>query len=149
MRARRGEVGRTEILVALAIVAVLALITVPVIWSMSRKSRRDEVRENVDSIRKAEIEHMQAFNEYVSADAAPRAPHAVDAQSVPWVATDGFQRLGWAPAESSLRGSYSVTATRDGFTVHGSCDVDGDGHRALYEATDDEPTTLTTDAGVY
>ena len=149
MRARRGEVGRTEILVALAIVAVLALITVPVIWSLSRKSRRDEVRANVEAIRQAEIDHMRAFNEYVSADAAPRPPHAVDAQSVPWTPTDGFQRLGWAPPESGVRGSYSVTASRDGFTVHGSCDVDGDGHRAQYEATDKESATLTTDASVY
>ncbi len=145
----RGEVGRTEILVAVAVLAVLTLIIVPVIWSVSRNARRAEVPLNVEAIRMTEISYHKAFTEYLSADAAPRPPHAVDADAVPWVASDGFRRLGWAPADAEVRGSYSVTANKKGFTVHGACDVDGDGHRALYQADTDHEATATTDNGVY
>ena len=68
---RRGEVGRTEILVGLAVLAVLVLITVPLIWSMARRSRREEVAENVEAIRQRELENMRTFSEYLAADAAP------------------------------------------------------------------------------
>jgi hypothetical protein len=146
---RRGEVGRTEILVAVAVLAVLTLIIVPVIWSFSRNSRREEVPLNVDAIRATELSYHKAFSEFLSADAAPRPPHAVDAEAVPWVPSDGFRRLGWAPADAEVRGSYSVTATRTGFTVNGACDVDGDGHRALYQADAEHPAAATTDNGVY
>lgn len=146
---RRGEVGRTEILVGLAVLAVLVLITVPLIWSMARRSRREEVAENVEAIRQRELENMRTFSEYLAADAAPRPPHTVNSDPVPWVPSPGFQRLGWAPSESDVRGSYSVTVAGGEFVVRGSCDVDGDGHRAIYEATADKPASLTTDASIY
>jgi Tfp pilus assembly protein PilE len=147
--ASRGEVGRTEILVAVAVLAVLTLIVVPVIWSFSRSSRRAEVPLNVEAIRLTELSYHKAFTEFLSADAAPRPPHAVDAEAVPWVPSDGFRRLGWAPADAEVRGSYSVTANKTGFVVHGACDVDGDGHRALYQADADHEAAATTDNGVY
>ena len=147
---RRGEIGRNEILVGVAVVAVLALIAVPVVWSTNRKSQREEVRINVDAIRLRELDNKAVFSEYLGADAAPRPPHAVDATPVPWVPTEGYRRLGWAPEQTEVRGAYSVTLTPDGgFLVRGACDVDGDGRRAIYEATADRPATLVTDAGIY
>lgn len=150
---RRGEVGRTEILVGLALLAVLVLITVPVGWSMARRARRAEVAENVEAIRQRELENMRTFSEYLAADAAPRPPHTVNGDAVPWVPSPGFERLGWAPSDTDVRGSYSVTITQGAggrdFLVRGSCDVDGDGHRAIYEATAAQPAALTTDASVY
>lgn len=146
---RRGEIGRTEILVGLALLAVLALIVVPLVWSMARRSRREEVAENVEAIRQRELDNMRTFSEYLAADAAPRPPHTVNGDAVPWVPTPGFERLGWAPSESEVRGSYSVTVANGDFVVRGSCDVDGDGHRAIYEATSTRPAALTTDASVY
>ncbi|MBA2322198.1 MAG: hypothetical protein H0V89_13720 [Deltaproteobacteria bacterium] len=134
---------------AVAVLAVLTLIIVPVIWSFSRNARRDEVPLNVEAIRATELSYEKAFNEFLSADAAPRPPHAVDADAVPWIPSDGFRRLGWAPADAEVRGSYSVTATKTGFVVHGACDVDGDGHRALYEADVARAAVATTDDGVY
>lgn len=145
---RRG-LGRTEILIGVAVVAVLALITVPLGVSMSKKSRRAEVPLNVDAIRTAEIEYQSAFSEYVPADAAPRAPHAVDADAVPWQPTDGFKRLSWAPEQDEVRGSYSVQATRDAFTVTGACDVDGDGNRAIFTATVEQGALMVSDGNVY
>ena len=133
----------------LAILAVLVLITVPLVWSLARRARREEVAENVEAIRQRELENMRTFTEYLAADAAPRPPHTVDGDPVPWVASPGFARLGWAPSEPEVRGSYSVTVSGGDFVVRGACDVDGDGHRAIYEATAARAAALTTDASVY
>lgn len=148
VRRRRG-VGRTEVLVALAILVVLALVAVP--WGLheSKKSRRAEVPLNVDSIRMAELQYHSAFREYVSAEAAPRSPHAVDPTPVPWEPSAGFRELSWAPEQARVRGSYSVQATADGFTVTGACDVDGDGNRAVYTATADQEARMVSDANTF
>ncbi|MEZ5397897.1 MAG: hypothetical protein R2724_34735 [Bryobacterales bacterium] len=45
-------------------------------------------------------------------------------------------------------GSYSVQADGAGFKVTGSCDVDGDGQRATFEATHEVEAHATSPAGV-
>lgn len=145
---RRG-IGRTEILVGVAVVAVVVLISVPLGLNMSKKSRRAEVPLNVDAIRTAEIEYQSAFSEFVAADAAPRPPHAVNAEAVPWAPSEGFKRLSWAPEQEMVRGSYSVQADRNGFTVTGACDVDGDGNRAIFTATVEQSAQMVSDSNIY
>lgn len=146
---RRRGIGRTEVLIGVAVVAALALITVPLGVSWSKKSARNEVPLNVDAIRTAEIEYQSAFSEYVSAEAAPRPPHAVDTELVPWAPTDGFRKLSWAPEQAEVRGSYAVQADRDGFTITGACDVDGDGNRALFTATREQEAHMVSEANTY
>lgn len=136
-------------LLAVAGVAVLALAGVPIAISWSRQARLTEVVQTVESIRTAEIENRRAFGEYVGADAAPRPPHAVDAIAVPWIPTEGFEKLHWYPAGEDVRGSFRVVLTATGFVVHGACDIDGDGERALVEATEELPAHLVTPAGTY
>jgi Tfp pilus assembly protein PilE len=150
MRAARRGIGRTEVLIGVAVVAVLGLIAVPLVLSMGKKSARQEVPLLVDSIREFEFAYQEPFGEFVSAEPAPRAPHEVDENPVPWKSNAGFDKLGWAPADvAEVYGSYRVAATSTGFKVIGTCDVDGDGERAVYEATDKEPATAKTDASVY
>ena len=147
--ARRG-VGRTEVLIGAAVVVVLALIAVPIVMGTSRKSARAEVPLLVDEIRELELRYRSSFGEYVSAEPAPRLPHLVDAAPATWASNRGFDAIGFAPPEpEAVVGSYKVAATEAGFTVTGTCDVDGDGRRAVYVATEAEPARLITDAGVY
>jgi type II secretory pathway pseudopilin PulG len=148
-RAERRGIGRTEIIIGVAVVAVLVLIAVPLGLNMGKKSKRSEVRLNVDSIRLLEMTHKDAFDEYVSADPAPRGPTEVDPNAVPWVPTEGFVKLSWQPEQAEVRGSYSVSANRKGFTVTGTCDIDGDGRRAVFTATESQGATLTTEESVY
>lgn len=143
------NVGRSQVLVGVAVLAVAILIIVPIVVSNSKSNRLEELEKNVNAIRIAEIEYRQAFGEYVSADAAPRAPHAVDGNPVPWVPSNGFRKLSWAPDDEQVIGSYQVQADKDGFKVIGACDVDGDGERAIYEATHEQQAHAVTGAGVY
>lgn len=143
------NIGRNEILIGVAVLAVAILIVVPVVVSSSKSSRLEEVERNVEAIRAAEIDYHNAFGEFVSAEAAPRAPHAVDPNPVPWAPSEGFRKLSWAPETDTVIGSYQVQADKDGFKVIGACDVDGDGERAVFEATADAPAHAVTSSGVY
>jgi Tfp pilus assembly protein PilE len=134
---RRG-IGRTEIIVGVAVVAVLVLIAVPLVMGMSSKSSRTEVPMVVDAIREAEIKYHREFGDYVSAESTPRKPHEVNATPVPWASNRGFDTIGLVLPNgiSEVYGSYKVTASKDGFVVVGTCDIDNDGARAVYEASD-------------
>lgn len=149
MHQRRGEIGRTEILIGVAVVAVLALIAVPLGLNRAKNSKLSEVPLNVDLIRVSEIDYHSAFSKYVPATAAPREPHAVDTELIKWVPSPGFEKLSWAPEGGEVRGSYQVRTTDDGFEVEGACDVDGDGQRAIFKATKDATAAATTASGVY
>lgn len=151
-RARRGEVGRNEILIGVAVVALLLLIAVPFGISKSKKSRRAEVPLLVKAIHQAETDYKAAFSAegYVNCEAAPRPMHAVDKNPVPWASNRGYDRLAWAPEGAEVYGAYKVTVEGDGFVVNGACDIDGDGERALFKAAkDDTEAVMETEASVY
>jgi hypothetical protein len=143
------NIGRNEILIASAVVAVLILVAVPLLLSGNRDGQLAEVPLNVNAIRIAEIQYHDAFGDYIAADAAPRPLHAVDATAVPWEPSRGFKRLSWSPETAEVVGSYAVTVTEEGFTVVGACDVDGDGSRATFEATLQAEAKATSAEGVY
>jgi type II secretory pathway pseudopilin PulG len=143
------NIGRNEILIGVAVLAVAALIVVPILVSNNKSSRLEEVERTVQAIRKAELDYHDAFGEYVSAEAAPRPSHAVDPNPVPWVPSEGFRKLSWGPDQDQVIGSYQVQADKDGFKVVGSCDVDGDGQRAIFEATQDTDAHQVTESGIY
>lgn len=143
------NVGRNEILIGVAVLAVAILIIVPIVVSSSKSSRVEEVERNVNLIRTAELQYHEAFGDWVSAEAAPRPAYAVDPNPIPWVPTDGFRKLSWAPDDAAVIGSYQVQADASGFKVIGACDVDGDGERAVFEATADTEAHLVTGSGVY
>ena len=153
-RDRRGEmeIGRNEVLIGVAVVGVLLLIAVPFGISKAKKSKRGEVPLLVQAIHATEVTHAAAFKDegYVAAEAAPRAMHAVSDETVPWASNRGYDRLAWAPESAEVYGAYKVTLEGDGFTVHGACDVDGDGERALYaQGKDAAEAAMGTEANIF
>ncbi|MEZ4236250.1 MAG: hypothetical protein R3F59_08840 [Myxococcota bacterium] len=143
------NVGRNEILIGVAVLVVATMIAAPMLISGRKSDRVGEVEANVEAIRQAELQYHDAFGEYVSAEAAPRPAYQVDPNPIPWKPTDGFRKLAWAPESTEVVGSYSVQADGAGFKVTGSCDVDGDGQRATFEATHEVEAHATSPAGVY
>lgn len=148
MHDRRG-IGRTEVIVGIVVVVVVIVIAIPLLGGTSKKTARAEVPLHVDAIKLAEVTYSEAFEEFVSAEAAPRAMTAVNQDRVAWAPTPGFVKLAWEPADPELYGAYMVTTKDGGFTVTGTCDVDGDGTRAIYTATADDNATRTTPEDVY
>ncbi|NCG22452.1 MAG: hypothetical protein GWP91_25835 [Rhodobacterales bacterium] len=149
-RNRRGEIGRNEIIIGVAAVAVLLLITVPLALNSANKSARGELPLTIASIRTAQIEYQSAFGEYVACEAAPRAMHAVTAEPVSWTTSPGFKKLSWAPEGTEIYGAYTVKLEGDSFVINGACDVDGDGTRALFKASkDDAEAVMVSESSVY
>ncbi|MCB9677006.1 MAG: hypothetical protein H6737_17955 [Alphaproteobacteria bacterium] len=143
------ELDRTKMIIG-AVVLLVGIVVLTVVFSgVNKKSLRAEVPTNVESIRQAEIEYHGAFESYVSAEAAPRDPLHVDSKAVAWKPSAGFEKLSWAPEQAEVRGSYSVNAKVDGFTVTGVCDVDDDQSQARFQATLDQEAHSLTDASVF
>lgn len=143
------EFGRNQALIAGGLVLVGLLIAGLILMGGgANNAGRDELLKNCEAIRQAEIQYKQAFESYVSADASPRDPVSVDAMPTKWTASRGFKKLSWEPTGDVL-GSYTVTATADGFTVVGVADADGDGRQARCEATQDDAAKLTSADDIY
>lgn len=135
---------------ATVVLVIALLVATPMMLSSGRAGRLDQIRDDVESLRAAELDHREAFGRYVTADAAPRPPQAVGAEPVPWSPSTGFSRLAWAPAEpSEVFASFSVSLTPTGFRVTGVSDLDGDGVPAMIEATEQSPATAISPSGVY
>jgi hypothetical protein len=132
------------------VVLVLGGIVLVLTLRSGNGAAREELPRLVNSIRKFELDNYGPFQEYVSAEPAPRPAHAVDGNAVPWASNDGFDKLGWAPDDvGAVVGSYRVAATATGFTVTGTCDLDGDGERAVFVATEKEEAKAVSDPSVY
>ncbi len=151
-RGRSGRAG-TELLVGIGVIVVLVLLGIPLVTSLLRKSAREELPLIVDEIRKFELAYQRPFGEYLSAPYAPRPPTAVDGEKAPWQGNAGYEKLGFSPVEAlgveELYGTYRVAITESGFTVTGTADIDGDGERSVYVATESEPAHPTSDPSVY
>lgn len=135
--------------VPLALLLGLTAYVLPPFVNMSWRAKRQEVPENVTSLITAERAYRASFDAYVAAERSPRL--TPDKQMAKWVASEGFEALGWAP-QGDVRGVYWVELRADGagFTIHGRCDLDADGEVAEFIATEaDEAARLITDPDVY
>jgi len=148
---RRG-IGRTEWMIGGAVVGVLLLLAIPFALS-SGGGERDEVPLIVEEIRKFENVHHAAFDEFVSVEPTPRTPHELNGEAVPWRTNAGLEKIGFSLEQhlgrTEVVGSYKVVATDKGFTITGTSDIDGDGIRATFVATESEPVKMTTPDDVY
>ncbi|MEN0063098.1 MAG: hypothetical protein AAGA48_13165 [Myxococcota bacterium] len=134
--------------VALVIVAVLAVLGVAFLPS-STGSRLEAIRANVDALRAAELDHLEAFGHPLPAAASPRAPRGLTAEPVPWVPSEGFRALAWAPSDrDAVFASYAVTVEGSEFVVTARCDLDGDGVLAEVQATHETAAVLRSPSAV-
>lgn len=140
---------RTWLLMAAAAFAVLLVIVVPLFLSGNKSAERDAVAQQVEGIRQAVLDYHDAFGEFVDATVAPRAFEQVNADAVLWQPSEGFRALSWQPPTDATRAAFKVDLTSDGFVVTGTCDLDGDGQRAVFKATHDQAANATTDRGVF
>lgn len=112
----------------------------------------EELEPTINSIKLQELAYDAAFDEFIAADAAPRAVTALTPEAVAWVGNPRFDRLGWRP-DGPVAGCYEVHVTRseDGrahFQVDGWLDADGDGVPAHWMATEETNATRVSAEGV-
>lgn len=130
-------------------VAVVAVLGVA-LWPSGSSAQLDAIRANVEALRLAELDHLDAFGAPVAAAAAPRGPRELSSEAVPWAPSEGFRTLAWAPADrEAVYASYSVTVEGDDFVVTARCDLDGDGALAEFQATREAASVLRSPPAVH
>ena len=142
--------GRNELLIAGAVLVIALLVATPLMLSSGLAGRLSELRDQVESLRAAQLDHREAFGTYVGAASAPRTPAELGPDPVAWKPSRGFERLAWAPEpRQAVYASFAVAITEGGFRITGTSDLDGDGERAVIEATQDAPANAVSPPGVY
>lgn len=113
-----------EMMVVLAIVAVLAAVAIPNFLRFQLKSKSAEARVNLNAIRTIEEARYAETGAYVAASAAPAVLPGAD--RVPFMSTS-FDELGWRPS-GDVYFSYAVTLTADGtgYLAEAAADLDDD-----------------------
>ncbi len=140
--------------VAVPVLGVLGAIAIPNYVAMQLKAQRAELPANVDGIKTAELAYAAAYDGFVAASSRAEAERQIGSgagkEQRPWRDETGFTTVGWRP-DGNVRGAYWVEAAPGGtdFTVHGICDVDGDGQYAEYTATTSINATPITSPDVY
>ncbi len=130
-----------ELVIVVAIIALLASIAIPNFMEAQFKAKRAELPPNVSGIMNAQIAYDAALDSYLEVEWAPSAIPSGKV-AVDWPDDNlGFNELGWSP-DGKVRGVYAVTTVNDrserkdaDFVVTGRCDVDGGRSEAWYTAT--------------
>ncbi len=131
-------------------IGILAAIAVPNFVAMQLKSKRAEVPGNVDGIKTAQRAYEAAYDGFIPVGSEAEARRSLTKAPHPWIGGGDWETIDWQPV-GDIRGGYWVTVDPNGrdYTVHGLCDVDGDGQYAEYVATMTQNATLVTDPDIY
>jgi type IV pilus assembly protein PilA len=176
MRVSRKAFTLIELMVVVAIIAILAAIAIPQYKNYQLKAKTSEAKMNIGAIRSAEEAYAAENGKYMLAGFAPGAipgpaPRNFNANSASKV---GFDKIGFAPAgkvlftyavrnnDSSYSGSdnSTVSATADtDITIWAIGDLDGNaggtpslssfGNNSAFMATDEDPAIEDKNPGKF
>ena len=125
-----------ELLIAVAIVAVLAGVGIPVYLGLQNRAKAAEATANLDGIGLSQEAYKLTNDTYINCLASPRVVADIDQDPFPWGDLDtGFTTIGF-DTNKSVRFSYAVAAdaTNPHLEYYAGAigDTDGDGDRILY-----------------
>ncbi|MBD3184196.1 prepilin-type N-terminal cleavage/methylation domain-containing protein [Candidatus Poribacteria bacterium] len=127
-----------ELMIVVAIMAILAAIAIPSYLRFQLKARESEARINLAAIRTAE-EAFKAEQDTYQVCAASPAAGGTDATPDDWADAGGFDTIGFEP-DGQVRYQYAVAAGGDGittsYTATATGDVDENGTAAVYTVTE-------------
>ena len=151
-----------ELMIVVAIIAILAAIAIPQYRKFQYRAKTSEAKTNIGAIRSCEEAYAAEHDEYLL---ARNTPTSVPSPTGSWpssgAGTDDFNSLGFRPSGSVIYYSYgvadgnqisaldTVTVSSAGnnnaddgtvdITIFARGDIDNDGNNATYGATDEDP----------
>jgi len=134
-----------ELMIVVAIVAILAAIAIPSYLRFQSKAKTAEATNNLGAIRTAEETYRAENDGYLVCTASPTGG-GTDAVADAWAdAGTGFTAIGFVP-DGDVRYLYAVAAPGDlTYAATATGDLDDDDVSAVYTVTESIPkATLTT-----
>jgi len=125
-----------ELMIVVAIIAILAAIAIPSFMRFAMKSKTAEVMGNLKAIKTCQESYRAENDEYLACAQTPDATAGATGQLKIWPAAtvdgvDEFLETGFEP-DGDVRYYYTVAATSSTFTITGLGDLDDDNSDASY-----------------
>lgn len=146
IRKERGF-SLVELMIVVAIIAILAAIAIPSFMRFAMRSKTAEATGNLSAIRTAQESYKAENDVYLVCAATPAGWAAGAGASTPltWVTGTSFETIGFEP-DGSVRYQYAVAAgsvnpIATSFSATATGDLDEDGTAAVY--------TVDKDVGTY
>ena len=162
LRKRSKGFTLIELMIVVAIIAILAAIAIPQYRKFQYKAKTAEAKTNLGAIKTCEEAYAAEHDEYVLSAASPDSiPGSTKAD---WKTGHGFDSIGFAPASKVYYqyavGTSSLTAGTDGSTnavSDGTVDIymfaqgnlDGKSGLSQFECTDEDPTIVDKNPGSF
>jgi prepilin-type N-terminal cleavage/methylation domain-containing protein len=102
-----------ELMIVIAIVAILASIALPQLASMQLTAKASELETNCDGILSAEIAYEAAATNFYDTNTAPSGTPGKTRRAWTGTEADTFLALGWKP-DGDVYGSYSALSRSTG-----------------------------------
>jgi len=135
-----------ELMIVVAIVAILAAIAIPSYLRFQSKAKTAEATNNLGAIRTAEETYRAENDTYLVCTASP-ATGGTDAVADAWLDAGGFTNIGFVP-DGDVRYQYAVAAPGDlTYTATATGDLDDDDTAAIYQVTESQPKAELTTPG--
>ena len=123
-----------ELMIVVAIIAILAAVAIPTFMRFAMKSKTAEATGNLSAIRTCEESYKAENDVYISCAAAPTvfAPDSTPDVWDPLGAGEiAFAVIGYDP-DGNVRYQYAVTGASSTFSATATTDLDEDGLLAVY-----------------
>ena len=137
-----------ELMITVAIVAILASIAMPRYGVFQAKAKTVEATNNLATIRTLQETYRAEYDAYRACAATP--PTVPKSTPLPWAGPGvaDFKTLGFQP-DGDVRYQYVVSVTGLYYSATATGDVDGDGEQAQYVLTNLVPKPILATPGVY
>ena len=139
LRRERGF-SLVELMIVVAIIAILAAIAIPSFMRFAMKSKTSEATGNLSAIRTCQESFRAEEDEYQACAENPGLG-TLGASPRPWIANADFDLTGFEP-DGDVRYSYRVDyllAAPNTFTAEATGDLDDDGNDATFTITKGVP----------
>ncbi len=101
LREKKGGFTLIELMIVVAIIAILAAIAIPNYLNYRMKARASEAKSNIGSLNTMEEAYAAEWNQYVTADFEPGTLPGASGVTTGWAANSYFDNLGF-----TVRGTF-------------------------------------------
>ena len=135
-----------ELMIVVAIVAILAAVAVPSYMKFQAKAKTAEASNNLAVVRAGEETYRAENDAYLACAATPESVPKGTTAAWSGGGSTAFEKIGFVP-DGQVRYQYAVSISGLTYTATATGDVDGDETNAVYQLTSANPKPVLTTPG--